>query len=166
MSSLLVWRDPLTLMELLRSTDPADRQFLFHVIAKKCELTPLPGVRYPYDVAASMRAEKFKDKSLRRTIRPAERPAAPAESGIDSDNLASPEISNQTSPKRLSLPEEVARWFREHVDPTQWNAVASRALSIVTFTPLPQLTVPPGSISRRTDLEDPPGEAVSDALLP
>jgi hypothetical protein len=138
-------RHPITLMELLRSTDPADRQFLFHVVAKKCELTPLPEVRYPYDVAASMRAEKFKNRNRHRTSGPAEVPAALAESGIDGEYTASPKTAGQSSSRPLNLTEAVANWFREHVNRAQWNAVGSLALTQVIYAPPSHVTVPPAA---------------------
>lgn len=138
-------RHPITLMELLRTKDPADRQFLFHAVAKRCELTPLPGVRYPYDIAASMRAEKFKNKILHRTIRPAVLPAASAEGDIDVDNPASAETAGQPSPRPLTLAEAVADWFRQHVDQAQWNAVCSVALTKVIYAPPSHVTVPPAA---------------------
>ena len=138
-------RHPITLMELLRSTDPADRQFLFHVVAKKCELTALSEVRYPYDVAASMRAEKFKNRNLHRTSRRAEVAAALAESGIDREDSVSLETAGLSSSKPLNLTEAVADWFREHVNRAQWNAVGSLALTQVIYAPPSHVTGPPAA---------------------
>lgn len=135
-------RHPVRLMELLRSSDPADRRFLFHVVAKKCELVPLPGVCYPYDVAASMRGEKFKNKSLRGPTPAAEVPAAPAETGIDTDNPVSAEKDEHSSSGPRTLAEAVADWFRDHVDQAHWNTVGNLALTKVIRDPPSHVTVP------------------------
>jgi hypothetical protein len=138
-------RHPISLMELLRSKDPVDRQFLFHVVAKKCELSPLPGVRYPMCVAAAARGEKFKNRSLRRTCRLTKVSATSAQGDLGMQNPPSPQSSDQSSPTSINLVAAIAYWFREYVDPAQWEAVGSRALTAAIFNPLPHVIVPPAA---------------------
>lgn len=137
-------RLPLRLMELLRSSNPADRELLFHRVAKRCKLTPLPGVSYPSCVAAAARGERFKAAELRVRQRPSTAMAPRVVSSEDARRI-SLERSEQSAQRRPSLTEAVADWFQDHVDRELWQRVGDAALTVVVRNPPSQVTRPPAA---------------------
>ena len=136
-------RLPVHLMELLRSNDPAHRELLFDRVAKKCKVTPLPGVSYPYCVAAAARGEKFKAAELRRRQAPStqsELPVLPTDSPQPSAGQSDQQPARTEPPKFAGA---VADWFQTYVDRKLWESVGDAALTTVVQSPPSHVTVPP-----------------------
>ncbi len=135
-------RRPIYLMELLRSNDPANRELLFHRVAKKCRLTPLPGVSYPYCVAAAARGEKFKAAQFRRRQAPSTQSGPPV---LPTDSPQPCAGQSDQQPARTEPPKfagAVADWFQTYVDRKLWESVGDAAFTTVVRTPPSHITVP------------------------
>jgi hypothetical protein len=128
-------RYPVTLRELLTGEQAAGRALLFKLVARKMELTALPGAKLSVSIAASERGERFKAAAVTRK----ESSTPKSESWVQSRPMqiyppVEPEVSDQPhSVKQRPESEIPARgpllttavtdWLREHVDPKLWQPV-------------------------------------------
>jgi hypothetical protein len=122
-------RHPYTLMELLNANDKSGRRFLFDVVGKKVELTPLAGADVPHVVRALANAEKFRAAKERRRF----------EKSVPSSLSTSPTVMGAAE-----LTEAVALWFKQHVSYDLWQAVGNKALDTVVNNP-PKWNYPPST---------------------
>jgi hypothetical protein len=133
-------RHPLTLRELLTGECTSGRALLFKLVARKMELTALPGAKLSVSIAASERGERFKAATAarRETSDPryesvADRDPMQVDSSVyakaDSQRIncpvnAKPEI--QIPAREIVLTTAITDWLREHVDPKLWQPVTEQ----------------------------------------
>jgi len=133
-------RHAMTLRELLAGEQTAGRALLFKLVAKKLELTTLPGAELPNSIAASERGERFTAARAPRMGNPVrsseplaqglstriDSPDEPKASAQAKSHPAEPASVSQISVSQTGLTTAITNWLRENVDPKLWPPVTEQ----------------------------------------